>query len=113
MPLKVIGTWDGGFIRETSRGKVYVIRRSIGGKRYDVSTGCSTSTGAAEQLKRFESDPESYEPGGATGAEALVLDDALIDLFLRFSRDEKKNSPRWVAQQRLALLWWVDQIGGK
>ncbi len=59
-------TWEGGFIRHDSRGrKVYVIRRMINGRNYKVSTRATTLRAAVEQLKRFETDPEHYNPAGS------------------------------------------------
>ena len=59
-------TWEGGFIRHDSQGrKVYVIRRMINGRNYKVSTRATTLRAAIEQLKRFEIDPEHYNPVGS------------------------------------------------
>jgi hypothetical protein len=59
-------TWEGGFIRHDSKGrKVYVIRRMLNGRNYKVSTRATTLRAAMEQLKRFESDPEHYNPAEA------------------------------------------------
>ncbi|PTL79232.1 hypothetical protein [Vitiosangium sp. GDMCC 1.1324] len=65
-------TWEGGFIRHDSRGrKVYVIRRMINGRSYKVSTRATTLRAAMEQLKRFEADPEHYNPAGPPYEEAV------------------------------------------
>jgi len=58
-------TWEGGFVRSGAKGrKVYVIHRMIDGRNYKVSTRASTLRAAMEQLKRFETDPENYNPAG-------------------------------------------------
>ena len=58
-------TWDGGFVRMNARGpKVYVIRRRMGGKSFEVSTRAAALRAAMEQLRRFESAPESCAPTG-------------------------------------------------
>lgn len=45
-------------------------------------------------------------------AAAIHLDATLAKDFLAFSRDVKKNSPRWVAKQRDYVAWWADQLAG-
>ncbi|AKU90763.1 hypothetical protein [Vulgatibacter incomptus] len=52
--------WEGGFIRETGSGKVYVIRKRIGGRLFEVSTRCATLKAAMSELARFEADPQTY-----------------------------------------------------
>jgi hypothetical protein len=67
------GRWRGGRIYRSADGKkVYEIRRTVKGRRYEVSTGCTTETAAFAQLERFEKDPENYRPAGdpSTGAGA-------------------------------------------
>lgn len=56
-------TWEDGFIRHDSKGHtVYVIRRMINGRNFKVGTRATTLRAAMEQLKRFETDPEHYNP---------------------------------------------------
>jgi hypothetical protein len=55
--------WDYGYIRKDAKGrKVHIIRVSIGGKRYEVSTRRHTQGAAIDEYRRFETDPENYEP---------------------------------------------------
>lgn len=107
-------SWEGGFIRADSKGRdVYVIRRMIDGRRYDVSTRCHTLRGAMEQLKRFEADPAGYRPSGESGRAPIYLDATLVAEFLDWSLNVAKNTPTWVRAQRNYLAWWSDRIGGK
>lgn len=101
--------WLGGFVREDSG--VFIIRRSVNGKRYDVSTRCMTERAALKQLERFEVDPANYSPGG-DGKEPVFLDVDLAQQFLTFCRDEKKNSPLWLGKQRRYVAWWSDKLKG-
>ena len=107
-------TWEGGFIRHDSRGrKVYVIRRMINGRNYKVSTRATTLRAAMEQLKRFETDPEHYNPAGSSHEAPIHLDAPLAAEFLAYSRDVDKNSSTWVKKQQGYLAWWADQLKGR
>lgn len=111
--------WFGGYIRVDARGRdVYVIRKSINGTRYEISTRCNTQRAAMKQYERFEADPENYEPQGNPKREPLYLTERLAQEFLDWSRDEKKNSEQWRWTQRWCLKWWgaklqnIDLRGG-
>src|SRR5438309_10507870 len=98
--------WEGGYIRVDSRARdVYVIRRSINGTRYERSTFCTTYRAGIEQLKRFEADPENYQPQGEPKGAGLYLAEELAQQFLDWSRDEKKNSATWRWMQAWGLHW--------
>jgi hypothetical protein len=104
-------TWDGGRIRKDSRGRdVYVIRQQINGKRYEVSTRAHSARAALEQLKRFQADPEAYDPRGNYDAAPIYLDEDLSEEFEDWSLNVKKNTPKWVNDQRAALAWWADRL---
>ena len=100
--------WPGGFIRTDSRGrKIYVIRRM--GR--EVSTRATTLRAALRHLERFEADPERYE--AVDLSTPLRLDKALVEAFLAWSRDTKKNTRAWVRDQKHYLAWWGDQLAGR
>ncbi|HEX8439026.1 tyrosine-type recombinase/integrase [Archangium sp.] len=106
-------TWEGGFVRLDAKGrKVYVIRRMINGRNYKVSTRASTLRAAMEQLKRFETDPENYNPAGLPHEQPIYPDAQLAEEFLLWSRDTKKNSREWLEKQQRYLAWWADQLKG-
>ena len=72
------GTWFGGRIWCDDRGRnVYVIRKQVNGKRYEISTRSHTERAALEQLKRFEADPEGYDPRGVIQEEPILLTESL------------------------------------
>jgi len=105
--------WDGGFVRRTGAGKViYVIRRQVGGRRYEVSTRCSTLRAAMAELARFEADPAAYLPGGPARPEPVLLTVDLGKAFLEWSRDAKGNTDRWVRNQAAHLEWWRGHLKG-
>jgi integrase len=108
-----VETWEGGFVRTDAKGrKVYVIRRMINGKNYKVSTRAGNARAAMEQLKRFEADPEGYNPAGASHEAPIYLDAPLAEEFLVWNRDVKKNSREWLEKQQRYLAWWADQLKG-
>jgi integrase len=110
---RIDDVWEGGYIRVDSRGKkTFIIRRSIGGERYEVSTRVGTWRGAMEQLKRFEANPAQYTPGGDAPRDALLMTQDLVQKFLDWSRDEKKNSHTWRWTQAWALKWWGEKLAG-
>ena len=105
----------GGRVWEDKDGVLtYVIRRQVGGKRYEVSTRCIRLRPALAQLEHFEADPEGYDPGAPTG-EPGHLTSALAKLFSAWSgaaerEGGKGNSRPWVLQQKAYLAWWADQL---
>ncbi|WP_338865151.1 tyrosine-type recombinase/integrase [Myxococcus stipitatus] len=106
--------WDGGYIRADSKGReTYYIYRKINGRLFEVSTRCHTSRAAHEQLKRFEADPANYKPvqDAPNIDTGLSLTVKLVEEFLRWSTDEKKNSVKWVKDQQRSLAWWSDHLG--
>lgn len=99
-----VETWEGGFVRTDAKGrKVYVIRRMISGKNYEVSTWAGNLRAAVEQLKRFEADPEGYNPAGAAHEAPIYLDAPLAEEFLIWNLDVKKNSREWLEKQQRYL----------
>jgi integrase len=109
------GAWEGGRIWEDKDGRrTYVVRRQIGGRRYEVSTRCSRLRSALTQLERFEANPDGYDPGVPAG-EALRLSAELAKLYLAWSaaperEGGKGNGRGWVLQQRAYLAWWASQL---
>jgi hypothetical protein len=92
--------------------RTYYIRKQVGGRRYEVNTGASTATAAHEQLRRFQADPEGYDPRGERRPNPIHLDEDLSRDFLAWPEREKGNSSRWVGQQRLYLAWWAERLRG-
>jgi len=106
--------WEGGYIRKDARGRdTYIIRRMVRGERYDVSTRCHTARAALEQLARFEADPDGYNPRGTPPSDPIPLSRDLVASFLTWSRETKKNTKKWVGEQRSALEWWRPYLRGR
>lgn len=122
------GRWPGGRIYLTADGtKLFEIRRMVDGRRYEVSTGCTTLRGAIKQLERFEADPDNYRPAGDPSTAPIYLDadpvdenmrpdpkgvPRLVREFLRYSRDEKGNSKEWIGKQKANLSKWMPKLHG-
>lgn len=105
--------WAGGRVWRAEDGtETYVIRRQVEGRRYDLSTRCTSERAALEHLRRFESDPSSYRPSGDSDAEPLAMTLELTKEFLAWQKREKGNSEAWIAAQRSLLAWWAERLGG-
>lgn len=102
--------WDGGRVWVAQDGtRTYYIRKAIGGRNYQHNTHCHEAAGAFKHLERFLADPVGYRPGGD---EALYLDAELSLLFLKWSANEKQNTPKYVNDQRRYLAWWAERLKG-
>lgn len=102
--------WAGGLVR----GGRYVIREQAKGRRYIVTLrrGC-TEDEALDELRAFRKDPAAYVKEARTPvAEPVHLDDVRLLGFLTWSRDEIRNTPKHVHDQKTYLEWWQDRIGG-
>ncbi len=110
--LKVKGWKAGRAWRDPSGAETFHIRKQIGGRVFEVSTGCTSLGSALKQLERFEADPEHYQPAGDPGAAPLYLDAPTVKDFLRWSLRGKGNTSTWVAKQRGALAWWTERLQG-
>jgi integrase len=107
--------WEqrGGRIRTDSKGRaVYIIRKQIDSRRYEVSTKRHTLDAALTEWTRFEKDPDGYQAGGTPAAEAIFLDNDLSEDFLAWSKNERKNSKGWLRQQKHYLAWWMEALKG-
>jgi site-specific recombinase XerD len=102
-------TWDGGYKRKG----VFVIYKRVRGKLYEISTRATSSRAANEHWVRFQADPENYKPQGEAPRAGIALDQELGRGFLEWSRDAKKNTPKWVRDQQRALEWWQEQLAGR
>ena len=89
----------GGVSLGTIRSGIYWIRRTVHGRRYQISTGCRTAEAALAEYQRFEKDPAGFVPRGKAGT---AWDQAVKD-FLRYSEAVAMNSPGYVDDQEYHL----------
>ncbi|MGC4113781.1 MAG: hypothetical protein QM765_03795 [Myxococcales bacterium] len=109
---RFVGKWEGGKVWEDSDGRlVYHIFRMIHGVHYRMSTRATTLEGALTELRRFETNPSAYVPGGEA-LEPLHLTETLAQEFMDWSRDVKKNSETWRYDQARYLKWWGEKLDG-
>jgi integrase len=97
--------------RDADGRGTYHIRQSINGTRYELATGATNIEAALAQLRRFQADPEAYDPRGAAPREGLYLDDPLVKEYLAFSQEEGNSAP-WRRKQKNLLAWWADELEG-
>lgn len=98
--------WAGGYVRTEMDGRTqtYWIAKMVRGTRYHVSTKAHTLKDALVELDRFTADPDGYSAGTPDPkGQPVKLTAELIDDFLTYSREVKKNSPRWVQEQGFYL----------
>lgn len=98
-----------GRIRSDAKGRpVFIIRKQVKGRRYEVSTKKHSLAAALKEWDRFEQDPDRYM---AQAHDAVYLDNDRAERFLAYSLHEKRNTASWVAKQRTELAWWMERIG--
>lgn len=102
--VKVKG-WP-GYVREG----VFVIEKRIHGRKFHVSTRCTSLRAALKQLERFEADPGAYNPVGTVAPDALVLDQRLIDDFHTWHLTQ--CSRQWALDVRNLLVDWANHLRG-
>ena len=107
--------WEqrGGRIRTDAKGRpVFIIRKQIDTRRFEVSTKRHTLDAALTEWARFEKNPDTYRAGGEAGREPIYLTNELSKAFLSWSKNEKKNTPGWLRQQKNYLAWWMAELAG-
>lgn len=115
------GRWTGGHIRLAGKGraarKIFIIRRMIDGRRFEVSTKRSTETAALIELERFEKNPAGYEPLPDVdllpdeGPPPLRLDAALSKRYLKSC--ETRDSVKYWRGKKRVIAWWLKKLDGK
>jgi integrase len=105
--------WEGGrkWVGADGRVAAFYIRRRIGKKRFEIRTPATKESAAVAQLRRFEADPEGYDPAGEAPREGLFLDEDLVKEHLAFSAAEG-NSVGWRRKQKRFLAWWAGELNG-
>ncbi len=95
-------------------GPTYYISKMVGGRRFKVSTGADNLKDALHELDRFMADPVGYRSPAERRPERalpILLNAETAAQFLTWSRDEKKNSAKWVHEQKVYLVWWQEVLG--
>ncbi len=105
--------WPGGHVHRQKDGRpLYVIARSVNGRRFHISTRCHNLTAAMKQLERFEADPLSYAPVGDERAERMPLTDELVLEFHGWSVSVKGNTRKHANEMCHRLADWKDDFRG-
>ncbi len=103
--------WEGGYIRKSKRGPVYVIDRRVSGVHFHVSTRAHSRTAALKHLERFESNPDAYKP--ADGRVGVALTAELVIGYCTWLLDVKKVTDDWAQTVGRVLGEWTDDLAGK
>jgi integrase len=105
--------WDIGRAWKAPDGTLtFYIRKQVGGSRFDHCTGATTLPAAMKHRERFQADPAGYRPEGDPKRTTIRLDNDLSEAFLAWSLNTKKNTPKYVADQRTYLAWWMEKLRG-
>ncbi|GAO01940.1 tyrosine-type recombinase/integrase [Anaeromyxobacter sp. PSR-1] len=99
--------WLGGRYWEAPGIKVFHIYKMRNGKRYSVSTKCSTEKAALKEYERWEQDPDNYRPLG--GEDGVTLDQDLIDSYVETLRAGGRSEGR-IGRCRSYLKWWAERL---
>lgn len=112
--------WAGGFVRKVGSGpterSIFIIRKQVDGRRFEVSTRKGNLTDALLELGKFDKSPSTYEPTpdpdlvGEEGPQPIYLD---ADLSGRYLKACKGDSPKYWRSKRKLLAWWLLQLAGK
>jgi integrase len=106
--------WEGGYIRTAPSGRrSFYIEKRLDGQRFHFSLQTGDHEVALREYRRFRDDPNGYELVAPVAHEKLLLTMKLVEQFLTWSRDEKKNTPDWVRAQRRAMGWWAGKLFGR
>jgi integrase len=98
--------WEGGYVHRQKNGQpLYIIEREVGGKRYHVSTRCTSRRAAIKQLERFEANPAAYHPAGEGPEEPLYLTKERRDAFYDW-QIAKGVTPKHASEVRGRLNHW-------
>jgi site-specific recombinase XerD len=110
MASKVVGTWEGGRVKESSRGKqTYYIRKRLGGKVWEVSTGATTLKAALAHLSRFQQNPATYQPSGVHQVQLTIP--GLMPDYLAWCKASNQTTP-YIANKRRYLTAWGKTFPG-
>jgi hypothetical protein len=100
--------WSGRVWVAENGKRTFYIRQVREGKRWSVSTRCSTLRAALKELERFEMDPQAYRPLGSTPT--LVLNEELIERYAKWCKRHDGRARRRVARGEEALSLLVGGV---
>lgn len=107
--------WLGGYVREGSRGAVFIIERVINKTSFHVSTRCKTERAALKELERFEQDPSSYRAmvrAVRPDNECIVTPQRLVD-FKTYQLNVRKVVPKYAADAQRRMKKWMHFLAGR
>ncbi len=106
--------WLGGYARTEADGReTFTIERRVNRKRYHVSTRCHRENEAIIQLRRFEANPDAYQPSGEAPAEPLRLTRVRTDEFFEWQINVRGNTVRHCKEVGKYLAQWTVDLEGR
>jgi integrase len=108
-----------GYIRVVGSGpkrvSTYIIRKRIGGLQFEVSTRRNFADAAVKEYRRFEDDPQGYEPlskapAAEAGPQAVTLTQALQNAYLKHCAKTLENTNDWYKKKQRLLEWWAEEL---
>lgn len=103
MAWTTVEGWSGRVWVSAKGKRTFFIRAVMNGKKYGISTGCSTLRAALGELGKFERDPDSY----GRPRSSVVLNQALIDAYEKWCLEQTDVIDlNWLKAKRRHLLWW-------
>jgi site-specific recombinase XerD len=109
---EVVPGWPGYVHRQRNGKPVFIIEKMVGGRRFHVSTRANNITAATEQLARFQSNPEAYQPSGS-GGRPVRMTAALVLEFRRWQHEQKRVSTKHGRDVAKYLADWMEDIGAR
>lgn len=110
-----VGRWEGGRVRESRTGRVWVIERQVGGARRTIPLAAKTERDALAELALFLRDPDAYGRRAAPKKpppRAPVIDEAFVGRYLKAGVG-KGLTHRYLVNVRSSLAWWADVLDGR
>lgn len=111
---KHAGDWEGGYININSKGvPTFYIRLSVGGKRYEISTGANDLAEARRHLAAFERDPSAYAATRDLSTKGLALTESLIEKYCEATRAAGRTPEYIVSIRGYLTNFWMKELAGK
>jgi integrase len=113
MAGKYVGKWDGGRIRKTRKGPVYVLEQTRDGQAYKFTLKAGSERDARAELALFNQDPGAYQAAlrrVSMRGPVVLTADKLADFLAELKR--KGRSRVYRANIRNYIAWWIEKLKG-
>jgi integrase len=114
MPMSwaTVDGWPGRVWVSKNSKRTFYIRQVRDGRRWSISTGCSTLKAAMKELEKFDQSPGAYLP--PRERRSVVLSDDMLVRYSKWCAEVAENTdPNWIAQKERYLRWWMEVFDGR